>query len=319
MIKKATDSTFAKKSTRSRISPIALFLYNRPEHTIRTMEALRANYLAPDSLLIIFSDGPKTTKDCEKVVKVREYARTLSGFRSVELRESKKNKGLANSIIEGVTEVVNRYGRVVVLEDDIITSPNFLTFMNKALDRYEYEKRIWHISGYNYPIDSRGIEKTFCYRLMDCWGWATWADRWRQFRRDPEFASKQIRKMLGGKFRFNLDGSHNFFRQIELNRTKKIRTWAVFWYATIFVNNGLCVNPSRSLTTNIGFDNTGTHTAKSSLFSTVRDQHCPVLTSSIEENPVAVRRIKRLLWKYRLNVYSRLRGKLGMAARKGKT
>ena len=108
MVKKATDSTFAKKSARSRISPIALFLYNRLEHTIRTLEALRANYLATDSPLIIFSDGPKNTNDHEKVAKVREYARTLSGFRSVELRESERNKGLANSIIEGVTEVVNR-------------------------------------------------------------------------------------------------------------------------------------------------------------------------------------------------------------------
>ncbi len=130
------------------LAPIILFTYNRPWHTRQTIEALQKNLYADKSRLIILSDGPKTEIDVPKVQKVREYIKTVKGFRSIEIIEREKNWGLANNIIDGVTRIINEYGKIIVLEDDIVTSPYFLKFMNEALEFYKDEERVMHISGY---------------------------------------------------------------------------------------------------------------------------------------------------------------------------
>jgi hypothetical protein len=236
-------------------APISLFVYNRLRHTQQTLEALEKNELAMESDLIVFSDGSRNIADSEKIREVRVLVHNIKGFRSIKVVERETNYGLARNIIEGVTEICNQFGRVIVLEDDMVTSPQFLSFMNASLDKYANEPRVWHISGWNYPIEPDGLGDAFFWRVMNCWGWATWADRWHYYRKDPKrLIESWDRKKIK---RFNLDGNHNFWGQVKLNHSGKNNTWAIFWYASIFNNNGLCLNPSQSLIHNIGNDGSG--------------------------------------------------------------
>jgi GR25 family glycosyltransferase involved in LPS biosynthesis len=156
--------------------------------------------------------------------------------------------------------VVSAYGRVIVLEDDIVVSEGFLDFMNDALSFYENKKEVWHISAHSIVNDSKRSDDVFLWRVMNCWGWATWADRWQSYEKKPDnlfatFTEDDIRS-------FNLDGYKDFWGQVEGNRMGVINTWAVFWYATIFINNGLCVNPYFSYAKNTGLDGSGVHCVK---------------------------------------------------------
>jgi len=283
-------------------SPIALFTFNRPEHTRRTLEALAGNECAAESDLFIFSDNARCNEDESDVRAVRVLINRIKGFRNVELIERDTNWGLANNIIDGVSTVCDKYGTAIVLEDDILTSPRFLTFMNKALDRYADEPAVWHVSGWNYPIDPTGLADAFFWRVMNCWGWATWADRWRHFEKDParlvdEWCKDQIR-------RFNLDGTHSFWHQVLENHEGRINTWAIFWYATIFEHGGLCLNPTRSYVENIGHDGSGEHCKLSSFYQTEKMNLKQVtLPTDISECSFAVERIQKVL---RRNILSML-------------
>ncbi|MDA3877558.1 MAG: hypothetical protein PF483_10780 [Halothiobacillus sp.] len=275
----------------NKIAPITLFVYNRPWHTRQTVEALLKNEFAAESDLIIFSDAPKSEGLTEAVRDVRQYIRQIDGFKSVTIVERETNIGLARSIIEGVTEVCNSYGRVIVLEDDIVTSPHFLTFMNMALDRYSNEPRVWHISGWNYPIDPEGLPDAFFWRVMNCWGWATWADRWKHFQKDPQhlIQSWDHKKIK----RFNLDGSHDFWSQITANASHHINTWAIFWYATIFERNGLCLNPTRSLVENIGHDGSGENCGVNNLYLPKKTpMHVAEFPMVISESALAIQKVQ---------------------------
>jgi hypothetical protein len=144
-----------------------------------------------------------------------------------------------------------------VLEDDLVTSSYFLKFMNEALEFYKDEKKVWHISGWNYPIFDEQKCSTFLWKKMNCWGWATWEDRWKFFEKKPQKLIKELNKVEIKEF--NLDGYENNWNQVVNNLRGKINTWAVFWHTTIFKNNGLCLNPETSFVKNIGHDGSGVH------------------------------------------------------------
>jgi hypothetical protein len=243
----------------STFAPIVLFVYNRPWHTQQTIEALQANILASESELIIYSDAAKSM-DAEKNVKeVREYIHNITGFKSVEIVEAKCNKGLADSIIEGVTTVVNRFGKVIVLEDDIVTGKYFLQYMNDGLNKFIDTKEVWVVNGYFYPTKKKkNRDACFLYPFMVCWGWATWDNRWKDFKKNPgelisSLSYKDIRHI-------NLDGAcPDFWLQVLGNYNGLINTWAIFWLITIIQNAGLCLAPYQSLVKNIGLDNSGEH------------------------------------------------------------
>jgi len=236
-------------------APVALFVYARPDHTRKTVEALQKNELAAETDLIVFSDPARTPEKEVAVAAVQEYVSGITGFKSLCVHHRLYNFGLAKSIIAGVTEVVEQYGRVIVIEDDIVAAPSFLRFMNNALERYQDEQKVWHISGWNYPIDPDGLPDVFFYRLMNCWGWATWADRWKHFEKNPE---RLIVEWDSGMIkRFNLENTSNFWGQVTANAAGTLNTWAIFWYATIFEQNGLCLNPTTSYVHNVGIDGTG--------------------------------------------------------------
>ena len=249
------------------LAPIVLFAYARPEHVRQTLNALSANALADQSDLVVYADAARSEQDSEAVHAVRELIRGVSGFRSVLLIERTTNYGLARNIIEGVSEVLCQNERVIVLEDDMVTSPLFLTFMNEALDRYCDNDDVMHISGYNYPMRTDGLPETFFLPPASCWGWATWARAWQHFSKNPSelvsvFSTSQRQA-------FNLDGAFPFWTQVMLNAQGRMNTWAVFWYASIFRREGLCLHPRQSYVQNIGHDDSGTHTSQSSAFDVV--------------------------------------------------
>lgn len=274
----------------AQIAPIALFVYNRPNHTRLTIEALLINKLAQESDLYIFSDAPKNDLARKAVAEVRSYIKTISGFKKITIIERDTNWGLAKSIIGGVTTLCSQYGRVIVLEDDIVTNQFFLSFMNMALEKYALEPSVWHISGWNYPIDSGGLKDAFFWRFMNCWGWATWNDRWVNYEKNPKhlidtWTNADIK-------RFNLSGAQNAWWQVKANYAGKLNTWAIFWYATIFKHNGLCLNPSISMVENIGLDGTGENCGVSNIFDAKKLGSKQIeLPNEIQESTLALNRI----------------------------
>jgi hypothetical protein len=244
--------------TGSALAPIVVFAFNRPDHLQQTLSALVACAEARKSELHVFIDGPKSLLDKRKVRQVHDVAKAASGgFRSCNIVTRPVNVGLAENIITGVSGVIGERGRVIVLEDDIVVSPDFLTVMNAALAEYATDTRVWHISAHTIINDTSAPDAFFFWRVMNCWGWATWADRWAHYARDPQrivdsFTPDDIHA-------FNLDGHYDFWSQVLANARGDIKTWAVFWYATIFLNKGLCLNPKLSFARNVGFDGTGVH------------------------------------------------------------
>jgi hypothetical protein len=279
------------------LAPIALFVYNRPLHTSQTLDALKRNVLAGSSDLIVFSDGPKRAEDRDKVFEVRKQFAKLNGFRSVRVIERAENYGLARSIIEGVTAVINEYGKIIVLEDDLVTSPYFLTFMNRALETYEAQSSVWHISGWNYPLNPDGLDDAFFWRTMNCWGWATWSDRWRHYRKEPAVLVQTWTKTEIA--RFNLDDTYDFWEQVIRNHKGELNSWAIFWYATIFKNNGLCFNPVQSLIINIGLDGSGQNCGISDTYDIPTFPNRPIrkYIEELEESNLAVTKIKDFFYK----------------------
>ena len=239
------------------LAPIALFVYNRPEHTRRTINSLQKNLLADESRLFIFSDGAKMPADQAKVDEVRQLISDVAGFKSVKVIKGKENKGLANSIIAGVTQLVNDYGKVIVFEDDLLLSKNSLQYFNEALTKYANEDQVMHIGAYMFELEDKSIPETFFYRIATSWGWATWARAWKDFEPDIDKLIGQFDKQKIN--RFSIDGTMNFWKQMQEFKTGKNNSWAIRWYASIFLKGGLTLNPSHSLVHNIGHDGTGVH------------------------------------------------------------
>jgi len=250
------------------LSPIVLFVYNRPWHTIQTVEALLKNDLKAQSNLIIFADAAKDDHNIENVKEVINYIKTINGFKSVTIYEREINYGLADSIIDGVTSVIDAYGRVIVLEDDLVTSPLFLKYMNESLEHFENEKHIFSITGYNFPsslmkIPANYIYDTYLnYRCMS-WGWGTWKDRWNITDWEVKDFNSFIKNTNEVKL-FNRGGK-DLARMLKLQMAGEIDSWAIRWCYAHFRNQAFCSYPVKSLLKNIGHDGSGTHCGVSNL------------------------------------------------------
>lgn len=245
-------------------APIALFVYNRAWHTQHTVEALQKNDLAKDSNLTIFSDAAKSAEAVLAVEQVRDYIHQIGGFKSVSIVERQKNLGLANSIIDGVTKVTSEHGRVIVLEDDMVTSQHFLTYMNDALNRYAEDERVISIHGYIYPVKTP-LPEAFFLPGADCWGWATWRRGWALFNSNGQYLLDELRrrKLLRA---FDFNGTYAYSTMLENQIKGTNDSWAVRWYASALLAGKLTLYPGRSLINNIGNDNSGTHCEATSNF-----------------------------------------------------
>ena len=245
------------------LAPIILFVYNRPEHTKRTMESLLKNNLASTSRLFVFSDGAKNEKDALKVKTVRNYIKAVKGFKKIEIVLREKNYGLANSVISGITEVFKQDDQVIVIEDDIISLPTFLTFMNKALAFYQDNKSIYSISGYPYPIKIPSMYKKdiFISYRTSSWGWGTWKDRWEKV----DWEITDFKNFIADKEsqkRFNRAGE-DLVPMLKAQMNEMIDSWAIRWSYAHFKNKAYCLYPVVPLCKNIGTDKSGTHSSSS--------------------------------------------------------
>lgn len=278
------------ESMQTDLAPIVLFVYNRLWHTKQTIEALKKNELANNSELFIFSDQAKSPIDVPKVNEVREYIKTISGFKNVLITERAENFGLAKSIIDGVTTIVNTYGKIIVLEDDLITSPFFLKYMNDALSLYHDEEKVASIHGYIYPIE--GLPDYFFIRGADCWGWATWKRAWDFFEPDGKRLLKELKtRKLIKEADFN--STYNFTKMLKDQIRGKNNSWAVRWYISAFLHDMLTLYPSHSYVHNIGHDNSGTHCANSNNFDVIPSGKLTKLNKVvINENREAKRKME---------------------------
>lgn len=249
------NEVLAEKSV---YAPIVIFCHRRPDHLRRTLESLIRCDGFDFSPVFVYGDGPKNSEQVEAVEQTRDIARLLLGDRAeYDFRE--KNVGLARSVIMGVNDVVSRFGRVIVIEDDLELAPGFLTYMNRALDQYADDELVFQISGYifNKPELTRGTTALFL-PFISSWGWATWQRAWNFF--DPDAREwLSLRRDSEIRRRFNLDNSYDYTTMLFRQMTRKGQSWAIRWYWVVFKANGLVLYPPVSLVRNIGLDGSGSH------------------------------------------------------------
>jgi hypothetical protein len=290
-------------------APVALFVYQRPRHTRQTIEALQRNSLAAGTDLIVFSDAAGDRGARRAVAEVRELLRTISGFKSVAVVERETNLGLAESIISGVSDVCARYGRVIVLEDDLVTSPDFLRFMNQALDVYQDVDEVASIHGYWYPIDDP-VPETFLLRGASCWGWATWKRAWALFEPDGRKLLAELQRQDLTRL-FDLEGSKPYTFMLKAQVRGKSDSWAIRWHASTFLAGRYQLSPGHSLVNNIGFDWSGTHCSDDQAFSVAVAQQAPrVGRIPIVESKMARAALIRYFWRTRRTLLQRIVSRL---------
>lgn len=294
-------------------APILLFVYNRPEHVRRAIASLQQNKLAAQSQLFIYSDAARDPESRDAVEQTRQFIRTIDGFASITIIERKENWGLARSIIDGVTTQLDRFGKVIVLEDDLIVAPYFLQFMNDALETYKDEPRIGHIQACDFTQDT-SLPATFLIKWTGSWGWATWDRAWKHFNPDGTELLRQLEERnLTRTFDFN--NTYGYTRMLRRQIEGKNNSWAIRWNASLFLADILSLNTGRSLVQNTGFDGSGTNCGGGGLYqSNLWMKPLPVeKISPVEESTIgrkaferyyhrtncfmakAIRRIKRTL------------------------
>ena len=245
------------------LAPIVVFTYNRPEHTLRTFNALLKNHLANESDIIIYSDSAKTANHNKAVDEVRSFLSEITGFRSKKVIHRDNNFGLAESIIQGVTEVLQESEKVIVLEDDMVVSPYFLEYMNEALEQFVEDDRVISVHGYVYPVDFE-LPEAFFVKGADCWGWATWRRGWEIFEPNGQFLLDELmRRHLIQEFDYN--GAYPYSNMLSAQIKGANDSWAIRWYASAFLAGKLTLYPGRSLVHNSGNDGSGTHCGNSDI------------------------------------------------------
>lgn len=253
------------------VAPVALFVYNRADHMSEVLSALARCRLASETEVTVFSDGPKNEKQIKAVADVRCFLNSFDGscFASFKTMLSDKNKGLARSIISGVTDIIEKYGRIIVIEDDSVPTVNFLEYMNACLDEYENDTNVWAIGGYLVPVElpSDFTEDVYlAYRGSSC-AWGCWRDRWEKVDWDCKMYPR-FKHSLKLRRAFNRGGD-DMATMLDRQMIGKIDSWAIRFAYARFENNAYWVMPRVSKVFNCGFDNTGTHSGLTDAFNSV--------------------------------------------------
>lgn len=265
------------------LAPIILFVYNRPKHTETVLNALKKNTLAASSILYVFADAAKKEKDFEKVNKVRDIINKITGFKEVIVTQAETNIGCADSIISGITKVINEHGKAIIVEDDILTAPNFLEFMNEALNKYENDKRIYSISGFVPNEKMSEICKDFLFLAYrnSSWGWGTWKDRWNDVDWDMlQWENIKKDKNLWKKLQ---KGGPDAPYLLKLQMEGFIDSWAIRFYADNALKDKYTVFPTKTFVTNIGFDGSGTHCGNVKNNKSLFSENLPAVDFSFPE------------------------------------
>lgn len=277
-------------------APIALFCFNRLQHVQQVLDTLAQCKSARISDLIIFSDGARNETEWKRVSVVRDYLKKVRGFRSVLVVEQKHNLGLMRSIIDGVSKICAERGKVVVLEDDLAVSPYFLDFLNDGLCFYEGNDRVASIAGYTPQLEGP-IQETFFIRGVNCWGWATWHRAWQLFDSNGARLLEKIQQS-GQVYEFDFDGSYPYTKMLTEQIAGRNQSWAVRWYASVFLAGKLTLMPGTSLVQNIGLDGSGTHCSKggsTNRCGPLAGKPISVGDIAVEENPSVRRKLVKHL------------------------
>jgi len=319
---------------RSELTPVVLFVYDRPGHAEQTLTHLAANDLAARTTLYIFSDGPKPGANPEQVRRiglVRQVIRSTTWCGEVVIHESPFNKGLANSIIDGVTEVIHQHGRVIVLEDDLVTSPGFLNFMNRALTFYDPYKAVFSIAadrpyGARFVIPDDYSYDVFASLRPFSYGWATWSDRWSLC----DWSMEAIRTLLSNEQQGEAfcRGGEDLDDMLEMQMVGKIDSWAIRFALSHFKHHGVAILPTFPYVENIGYDGSGTNCLKQHAKNKIDFSRCPSEPRFLDVVYEDARIInsfysyyypkKRPIWKKGINMFSRLVGGNNLFTLKGK-
>lgn len=272
---------------------VAFFAFNRPAHTTRSLRALANNPEAATTTLHVFIDGPRSEEERALVAKVRQVVSQEWGFAEVRVHAADVNRGLFQSITSGVQHVTDRHDTVIVIEDDVEVSPTFLAYMNDALTHYRDDMRVGSIHAYAPPI--AGLPEYYFLRGADCWGWATWADRWTTFEHDPQ---SLLRALAERKLLRDFTASHGAQSLLQLVRRAQGRnqSWAIQWHASLFLAGMHTLHPGKSLVVNTGNDGSGTHaTTTDAHGSSATGEFSGGLPTEVEHHVSAARALSRFL------------------------
>ena len=250
-------------------SPIIIFVYNRLHHLDTLFNSLQKNDLFKKSKVIVFSDGAKNEIDKDKIDKVRELLKKRLIPQNSEIIENNVNFGLSRNVIEGLNKIFQIYDRAIILEDDLELSPFFLNYMNDALNLYATSENVASISGYMYPIEPKKFSNNYFFlKLIESWGWGTWKRAWNIFENDSLQLKKKIdEKQLANEF--NFESGISYYKMLTDNINGLNDSWAVRWYASIFLKNMNTLFPSKSFVKNIGIDNSGQHCSYTTVYDTL--------------------------------------------------
>ena len=270
--------------------PIAIFAYRRPDHVRRLLESLARNPEFATSPTFIYCDAARSPRDEAAVAATREVVHRHAPA-TAEIIARATNLGLSRSIIDGVTTLCDRYGSVIVLEDDLVVSPVVLAYFRQALEHYAGDEQVMHVSGYVFPTASP-LPDAFFYRVTSCWGWATWARAWRHFQANSLWLRREIvhRHLVR---RFEVDGAFPYLQMLDDQITGRNDSWAIRWYASVLLRGGLCLHPGRSLVVNEGFDSTGEHCGVSDVYATLLADRVPTtFPEGFTEDPRALDQLR---------------------------
>lgn len=251
------------------LAPVALFVYKRPDHTKATLDALARNTLAPQTSLFVFSDGPKNDIDRDAVELVRKLVREVSEFSSVTLVERHENMGLAQSVIAGVTELLERFENIIVLEDDLVTSKYFLSYMNQALDHYRRDPFAFSVTGHTFPEQFLRIPGGYPYDTYagyrcSSWSWGTWRDRWQRIDWEMRYFTDFLQHPEAQE-KFNR-GGQDMAALLHMQYKGEIDSWAIRFCYAHYANEMRCIYPTQTLVKNIGLDHSGMHSTPNPRF-----------------------------------------------------
>ncbi len=275
-------------------APIAIFAFNRPGHLSNLFASLMTNPEAEFSEIYLFIDGPRNSDDKKLTAETKKIGKDFSEFLNLTIFQSEKNLGLSESILGGIDKVLLNHDRVIVLEDDLELSPNFLHFVNRGLDVHISDLNVASIQGFS-MIDLQSSEPSYFLRGADCWGWATWSNRWESLVRDPKILLEQLRnKKLTRDF--DLKGAYPYTNMLERNCNKEIDSWAIRWHASMFLEGKVSLFPGKSLVKNMGRDGSGTHGgSQEEVQADLTEEPIEYSWTKPEETPRIVRKLRRKL------------------------
>jgi hypothetical protein len=277
-----------------KLSPIAIFAFNRPDHLRELINSLKQNPEFCNSDLYIFIDGPRNETEKAQIEKVKDVVASEIEHLNCEVNLQTTNRGLSRSLLSGIDHIFEKHDRIIVLEDDLIVSPHFLDFCNRGLNIYESNNQVGSIQGFTYDIHAN-VGETYFLLGADCWGWGTWKDRWSMLERDSSHLySELVQRRLSKKF--DLDGAYPYSNMLKRQAHGELDSWAIRWHASMFLQGKVSLYPSTSLVENCGQDGTGTHIGSTNFVPRRLQNHRPKIEREVAAETHKARvNLKRIL------------------------